>query len=102
MNTTILLSGLAVITAIAGLVLGLFWRSITDRHYKQNRLQEAEKEAGGIIRDAQKTLNSRRNRRFWRPRTSGSKPRSSSTRKLLSARMPSGSSNSRPKMLNRS
>jgi len=54
MGIVILLSALAVVLGVAGLVVGLYWRSMMDRGYKESRVREAEREAEAVRREAQK------------------------------------------------
>lgn len=54
MNNPLLLVGVPIAAAVAGMIVGLFWRSIVDKRYKESRMREAEKEADSIIREAQK------------------------------------------------
>jgi ribonucrease Y len=54
MTIVIWLSILAVVTAIAGLLLGMFWRSLVDSSYKETRRKEAAMEADILVREAKK------------------------------------------------
>ncbi len=50
----IVISVIGIVAAVLSFLLGHYWRSLADRRYKERRMDEAEREAERILKDAAK------------------------------------------------
>ncbi len=54
MTHTIIIIGTGVAAAAVAFIIGMYWRGIIDRNYKQRKIEEAETEAARILEESQK------------------------------------------------